>query len=300
MPDTLTNATVTWRCSASPLATARWSRRARGTYAGRSRPPTASGGGIGLAPCGERSSRWPSSRAPASHAGSTLAAVSALTTISPASARSSSSNTRDAARPATSSSRCGTSVRKTCTSPEWTPHDMRSSTAPTDVCRPAIDSIAHCMSDAAPHARSGWRSPTKSSSSASPRNLSTSPPCRSATWIRPSKTDEIVSTSSSAPSRPARRAAPTSAVKPEMSTETSEPSSTRRRDGVSLLAPGAHQARDVRDEVGVAGSARGVFSHGPTSTRIDCAGCAPAERLYPPLRESEEQGGWGWVCGARS
>ena len=51
-----------------------------------------------------------------------------------------------------------------------------------------IYSIVHCMSEAAPAARCACRSSRNRSSSASPRNLRTSPPWRSATSIRPSKT----------------------------------------------------------------------------------------------------------------
>ena len=76
-------------------------------------------------------------------------------------ARSSSSKTRVAAGPATSSSRCGVSVRKKWHRPEWTPADMRSSTGPTELSALPIDSIVHCMSEAAPAARAAWRSPSK-------------------------------------------------------------------------------------------------------------------------------------------
>ncbi len=238
VPGSFRNATVTWRCSASPLATARWSRSGPGTYSCRSAPSAAGGGGIVLAPGSSRViSRAPSRSSP-TQPGSSAAAVSALTTISPALARSSSSKTRVAAGPATSSSRCGSRVRRNWQGPLWTPADMRSSTGPTELSALPTASIVHCMSDAAPHARSGWRSPVKRSSSASPRNLSTSPPCRSATAMSPSKTSEIRVTSSSAPAFPFVCSLSASAVKPEMSTETSEPSTTRARglSGSSLQA----------------------------------------------------------------
>ena len=118
--------------------------------------------------------------------------------------------------------------------------------------RPAIDSISRCMSDAAPKARSGCRSPWNSSSRASPRNLRTSPPWRSATWIKPSNTAEIVSTSSSAPSRPRAARRSDSAVKPDTSAETSDPSSARRRDDAG---PSLHR-RTSRGRYGARSASR--------------------------------------------
>ena len=123
-----------------------------------------------------------------SQAGSTSAAVSALTTISPAVARSSSSKTRVAAGPGDEQ----LAVRRVG---EEEMAVARSGRRPTSAARPArpssrrcpICSIVHCMSEAAPAARCAWRVTAKKSSSASPRNFSTSPPCRSATSIRPSK-----------------------------------------------------------------------------------------------------------------
>ncbi len=107
-----------------------------------------------LAPGSSRVIRRAPSRSSPSQAGSSAAAVSALTTISSAVARSSSSKTRVAAGPQTSSSRCGTSVRKKWHAPEWTPADIRSSNGPTELTALPTSSIVHCMSDAAPQARS--------------------------------------------------------------------------------------------------------------------------------------------------
>ena len=139
---------------------------------------------------------------------------------------------------------------------------MRSSTGPTELSALPIDSIVHCMSEAAPAARAAWRSPSNNSSSASPRNLSTSPPCRSATSIRPSKQAEIRWTSSSAPALPFVASRSASAVKPEMSTETSEPSSSRTRGASRLGAPRPDEAREVRREERVGAPHRAGFALG--------------------------------------
>src|SRR6266404_6032176 len=107
------------------------------------------------------------------------------------------------------------------------PVDMRSVTDPTELIVFPVSPISHCISDAARQARCSCPSLEKKRSRASPRNLSTSPPRRSATPIRPSKTPETASTSSSAPARPFACRRSDRRVKPDRSTETSVPSSSR-------------------------------------------------------------------------
>src|SRR5688572_10135644 len=82
-------------------------------------------------------------------------------------------------------------------------------------------------------------------SRASPRNLSTSPPWRSVIPIRPSKNPETASVSSSAPARPFACSRSERAVKPERSTETSVPSSSRTPSPPSRL-----QSSTSRDKYG--------------------------------------------------
>src|ERR671923_2375616 len=243
-PASFRKATETCRCSASPLATERWSRSDGGTYSSSRSPATSGGGGTTLREGSSRRSRCAPARSSISQSPGTAAAVSVLTQISDAPARSSSSNTLVAAGPATISSRNGRSVRKTSTTSLWTPADIRSSTSPLVLRAAPISSIVHCMSDAAPHARAAWASPTNSRSSASPRNFSTSPPWRSAASIKRAKIPEIVRTSSSAPSRPFSARRSESAVKPEMSTDTSDPSRLRARGAsCSRLHPRTRRGR---------------------------------------------------------
>src|SRR6266508_4219267 len=94
VPVSFTNATVTCRCSASPLDTARCARSGACTYSSRFAPGTSDGGGIALAPRSSRCITRAPSRSSPSQLDSTAPAVSALSTISPADARSSSSKTR--------------------------------------------------------------------------------------------------------------------------------------------------------------------------------------------------------------
>src|ERR671923_254530 len=243
-PASFRKATETCRCSASPLATERWSRSDGGTYSSSRSPATSGGGGTTLREGSSRRSRCAPARSSISQSPGTAAAISVLTQISDAPARSSSSNTLVAAGPATISSRNGRPVRKTSTTSQWTPADIRSSTSPLVLRAAPISSIVHCMSDAAPHARAAWASPTNSRSSASPRNFSTSPPWRSAASIKRAKIPEIVRTSSSAPSRPFSARRSESAVKPEMSTDTSDPSRLRARGAsCSRLHPRTRRGR---------------------------------------------------------
>ncbi len=171
----------------------------------------------------------PTSRRSPSQAGSIAAAVASLTSTSPACEASSSPNVAVVAGPVTISSRCVASRRNACTVPVWTPVDIRSDTGPTELIVEPACSMNHCMSTDARQARSAWPSPSKRISSASPRNLSTSPPWRSVIPISPSKTPLITRISSSEPARPFAARRSDSAVKPERSTETSVASSSRKR-----------------------------------------------------------------------
>ena len=88
---------------------------------------------------------------------------------------------------------------------QWTPADMRSSTSPAGLgAADRLDRPLHVRGR--PAARAACASPKKSRRSASPRNLSTSPPCRSATSIRPSKRPR--SAGRALPRRPALRRQP--------------------------------------------------------------------------------------------
>ena len=107
-----------------------------------------------------------------------------------------------AAGPTTTSSRWLDSTRKKWQVPEKIPVAMLSCTSPTELIFSPVCWMNHCISEAARHARSACTSPEKRSKSASPRNLSTSPPRRYAMPIRPSKTPLTARTSSSAPARP--------------------------------------------------------------------------------------------------
>ena len=179
---------------------------------------------------------------PRSRSGSRRAAL-VLTMISPVVVRSSSSKTRVGALAGDEQLPVGLRGEKTMDRSERRP--TCSSTGPTELSCPPISSIDHCMSDAAPAARSAWRSPRKRRRRASPRNLSTSPPCRSATAIRSSNTDEIRCTSSSAPAFPFTASRSARAVNPEMSIETSVASTSTRARRLGLLAPEAHEPREV-------------------------------------------------------
>src|SRR6266542_1383263 len=104
---------------------------------------------------------------------------------------------------------------------------MRSETGPTVLFAGAACSMNHCICEAARHARAAWPSPSNRRSSASPRNLRTSPPWRDAIPIRPSKHPLTTRISSSAPALPFCASRSASAVNPERSTATSVASSSR-------------------------------------------------------------------------
>ena len=88
------------------------------------------------------------------------------------------------------------------------------------------------MPKAARAALAAWSSPVKSRRSASPPNFSSPPPCEYASSSRAANVEFMTSVTSSAPALPRLESRSDMAVKPEMSTNASVPStSTQRRSG---------------------------------------------------------------------
>ena len=186
-------------------------------------------------PARQRSSSQPSARGFTAERGSS-AAVAALTAISPALAALSVSTVVETAGPSTTSSRCDEPTRKNKISPEWTPTDIERRSGPTEVGISAARRRELRISTAAEQARTAWPSPRKNNSSASPPNLSNMPPRSAAMSSIAPNTRLSVSTSSSPPERPRCASRSASAVKPEMSANTSVPSiACQRRSGESTI-----------------------------------------------------------------
>ncbi len=112
-------------------------------------------------------------------------------------------------------------------SPECSPTDIFSESRPTDVGTAAACRSAVRISTAASPACSVWSGPVKRNNSASPPNLSSSPPRVPAIRSIGPNTRFSVSTISSAPIRPRRDSFSVNAVKPDTSANTSVPSTTR-------------------------------------------------------------------------
>ena len=122
-------------------------------------------------------------------------------------------------------------------SPACTPTDIDSEKRPADVGTAAAARSEARISTAASQACSGWPSPRKRNSSASPPNLSSSPPRVAAMVSIGPKTRLSASTISSAPIRPCRESRSVRAVKPDTSAKTSVPSTVR------CSAPGASSSQ---------------------------------------------------------
>ena len=132
----------------------------------------------------------------------------------------------------------GTPTRKSSTSPEWTPTDIDSEKPARPTWAPRRPRAATArISTAASQACSGWSSPRKRKSSASPPNFSSSPPRAAAIVSIGPNTRLSVSTISSAPIRPCRDSRSVRAVKPETSAKTSVPSTTRCSAPGRLVVP---------------------------------------------------------------
>ena len=134
-----------------------------------------------------------------------------------------------AAGPLTSSSRwcAGSPTKKKWKVPLWTPTDIRSVTRPALVSSRPISRILARIRCAARQARAAWSGPSKSSSTASPPHLTRPAPSSYATASREAKVALRVSLISSAPTLPRRASRSVSLVKPEMSTNASDPSTSR-------------------------------------------------------------------------
>ncbi len=178
VPEYLTNAAVTRRCSASTAPSSIGTRSAGGTS---SESPSAAAagssgsGGSSASPASGRRRKAPS-RSEATKP-SSASTVRADASTSPDSAASSSSSVAEAVGPQTMSSRWWRPSRKKWHSPETSPAHIDSSTGPT-LDSPAAPPAAmnRCIASAAHAARLSWPSPSNTSRSASPRNFSTSPP----------------------------------------------------------------------------------------------------------------------------
>ena len=110
-----------------------------------------------------------------------------------------------------------------------------SATGPTELSDEPIDSIVHCMSEAAPHARSACRSSVEEEQQRVAAELEhvAAVPLGDGDQLgedRRDGGDELLG-----PGRPCDASRSASAVKPEMSTETSVPSTVRRRSRDSSL-----------------------------------------------------------------
>ena len=107
-------------------------------------------------------------------------------------------------------------------------------------------SIVFCISQAARAARCSWPAPSKRSSIASPPHLSRPAPHAYASSSSAQKIGSSVSRSSSAPIFPRRLRLSVSAVKPEMSTNASDPSTARCVVSRRVAQPLDLQPRNVR------------------------------------------------------
>ncbi len=227
VPSKWMNATVALRCSGSRIPAKSPSRTASGMHSSTMAGSTSGEGSSGSdeTPAGARASSLPAPSGGPSTRSGRAAAASALARISPALAVFSISTVRVAAGPATMSSLFELPTTKKWYVPVCMPTDMRSRTVP-----PAVVSIVPTsrrvrrIHTAERAARSRCPSPENQSSRASPPNFSRPPPFAYATASRAAKQEPIASVSSSAPSLPILASFSESAVNPEMSTKTMDPS----------------------------------------------------------------------------
>ncbi len=209
------------------------------------------------------------------------AAVSGLTMISLASAVDSMTVVLDAVGPAMISSIWDSPTRKRSTGPLCMPWDMRSDIRPTEVGSLEASLSAARISTADAAACMAWSSVSKRSRRASPPNLSNVPPRAWAASSMVPKTCPNTWVSSSAPIRPRAANRSESAVKPEMSTNSSVPSTERQRVSVS---PHSQATRDANRRNGLV-----IISdtrHRPEE--------AKAARVWPLFRIRENPDRIGW------
>ena len=226
----LTNAIATCRCSPSAFESTCSINGVARYRSSPSMPRRASSGRRPTEPTSaipRRRGRAPSADGLPSQPSGTKLAVVGLSRICPRSAAASKSTVRDTAGPPTSSSRWPPSTSEKPNRPECAPCEMPSRTCRTEFVDQPWATIERMRSIAATDRRA-WSSSVNSTSSASPPNLTMSPPRSSHASIIWPKQRFSRSVSSSAPSwpRPARRSE--SAVKPLMSADTRVPSKISR------------------------------------------------------------------------
>ena len=195
--------------------------------------------GIDTTSDGWRRSSSPSPFCAPRTSGGSASAVERLTRISPASAVFSINTVWLAAGPVTISSRWEEPTRKRWKTPLLTPTDIRSVTRPAEVSIRPIERSSLRIPNAARVARTAWSSSAKKSMSASPPNFTRLPPFSYATTRSRAKTDPRTSVTSSAPTLPWRASRSDIFVNPEMSTKTTEPSSSR------TVVPGVSFSQEI-------------------------------------------------------
>ena len=207
-PSKRRNATVAVRCSdgCAPASTCLRS-------AGESEPATSASSGahrgsssVSWRTSGAERSRCPPALAGPRQPGGNAAAAALLRRMSPAAAAFSIRVTSVVAAPVTSSWRWEPPTTKRWNSPLCTPTDIRSPRTGPPLADRAATRSSWRIVIALLQARTACASPSNSSSSASPPNLSSEPPFVYATRSSRSKQLPMASASCSAPSRPPRRA----------------------------------------------------------------------------------------------
>ena len=231
------NAAVIVLCSGSLRSRSTWPLAAIGMHEAMSTPLTEpTSGARSLGTSGGAARRNASPFAGPTQEGSSRPARRSLMPISPASAIASIVTVSVAPGPAIRSSRCTLPAVKKSSVPVVIPMDIRSVTVPPETRSRPTRSIVLCISQAARAARGACSGPSKRRSNASPPHLSRPAPQSYASSRSAVKTPSSVSRISSAPIFPWRESRSVSAVKPEMSTKASEPSTVRwRASGVSFI-----------------------------------------------------------------
>ena len=232
VPENCTNATAICRCSGSPADVCRCARIGGGIREARSIPADGTRGtGARSASRGSPTSSRRSPSDPPTRAGASRAAVCGVSPISPAAVRASTSAVALAAGPLTTSSRwiAGSPTRKKWKVPLWIPTDIRSVTSPLGVLTRPIRRSRARIRCAARAARTACSSPWNSSRTASPPHFTRLAASRYATWSRSAKVAFRMSLMRSAPTLPSRASRSVSWVNPEMSTNASEPCTSRHK-----------------------------------------------------------------------